>query len=295
MSSTSLRTGSIAKESLANAQAVILPTLPGLLLFAAAVAGQSWINRLATQGGQTVFYWMAMGTVTIFVGCFWSATMYRHLLPEAGTRSVMADAIRLFLANTAVYGLFFIIGFLLTLFFSLFSGVLIAASGYDPSETGSPDEVWRSVEALSDSGGAMVLYALLIIAVCALVWLGLRLFLFGVASIAERHLTIFRSWPWTAKHVARIALLWVSLQLVPWLILSLVASGVLHAGGFDTVFSFYVGPQPDGSAASDLTFALLSAISTLLFAPFYWVGHGLAVALYRRLAPNRVDAETTFG
>jgi hypothetical protein len=295
MSSTSLRTGAIARETLANAQALILPTLPGLLLFAAAVAGQSWINRLATEGGQTVFYWMAMGVVTIFVGCFWSATMYRRLLPEAGTRSVMADAIRLFLANTAVYGLFFIIGFLLTLFFSLFSGVLIATSGYDPSEGSSPDEVWRSVEALSNSGGAMVLYALLIVAASALVWLGLRLFLFGVASVAERHLTIFRSWPWTDKHVARIALLWVSLQLVPWLILSLVASGVLHAGGFDTVFSFYVGPQPDGSAASDITFAALSAVSTLLFAPFYWLGHGLAVALYRRLAPNRVDAETTFG
>lgn len=295
MTASALSTGSISRDAIANARAVALATLPGLLLFAVAMAGQSYVNQLAAEGGEAFFYWLLMGLVTIFTGCFWSATMYRKLLPEAGTRTMLADAIRLFLANLAVYGLFFIVIFLLTLFFSIFAGVLIDASGYDPSTSGqSPEEVWRSIEALSQSGGASVLYILLVVAAAGLIWLGLRLFLFGAATVAERNLTIFRSWPWTGRHVARIALLWVSLQLVPWLILSLVASGALHAGGMQTIFSFYAG-TPAGADTEPLTVALLVGAATLILAPFYWLGHGLAAALYNRLAPNKVDAETTFG
>jgi hypothetical protein len=293
---SALSTTTITRATLSGARSVAFPTLPGLLLFALAVGAQSWINQLAQEGGEPVFYWLGMGLVTIFTGCFWSATMYRCLLPEAGTQSVFSDATRLFLANLSVYGLFFIILFLLTLFFSIFAGVLINASGYNPSETGqSPDEVWQSVEALSNSGGAAILYGLLLIALTALVWLGLRLSLFGVATVAERHMTIFRSWPWTSQHVLRLALLWVSLQLVPWLILSLLASAVLHLGGISTVFAFYLGAPSVAGPVEPVVFGALAAAATLVFAPFYWLGHGLAVALYQRLAPNRVDAETTFG
>ena len=40
----------LMREALGNARAVALPTLPGLLLFAAAMGGQSWFNRLAADG-----------------------------------------------------------------------------------------------------------------------------------------------------------------------------------------------------------------------------------------------------
>ena len=296
MTSQSMKSGHVVGEALGHARTIAIPTLPGLLLFAAAMAGQSYVNQLASEGGEAFFYWLFMGMVAIFTGCFWSATMYRRLLPEAGTRTVLADAIRLFLANLAVYGLFFIVIFLLTLFFSIFAGVLIDASGYDPSQNGqSPEEVWASIEALNQSGAASVLYILLVIATAGLVWLGLRLFLFGAATVAERNLTIFRSWPWTARHVARIALLWVSLQLVPWLVLGVVASWILHLGGMQTIFSFYAGAPAAPAGTGPLGLSALVAAATLILAPFYWLGHGLAAALYNRLAPNKVDAETTFG
>lgn len=296
MSSASMRTGPIFREAVGLARMVAVPTLPGLVLFALSVAGQGWVNMHVGQGGEPVFYWMLMGLVTIFAGCFWSATMYRRLLPEAGTRTVLADTSRLFAANLAVYGLFFILLFLLTLFFSIFAGVLIDAAGYDPSETGNSTEaVWASMRALSDSGGAAVLYGLLFASAAGLVWLGLRLFLFGVATVAERSLTIFRSWAWTSRHVAKIALLWLALQLFPWLVLSLVASGLLHLGGMTTVFTLYVGPQAGATQIGELQTVGLIGLAVLVMAPFYWLGHALAVSLYRRLAPNRVDAETTFG
>lgn len=296
MTASTLSTGSISSEAISNARAIAIPTLPGLVLYAAAMGGQSYVNQLAGDGGEPFFYWLLMGLIAIFTGCFWSATMYRRLLPEAGTRTVFSDAIRLFLANLAVYGLFFIILFLLTLFFSIFAGVLINASGYDPSQSGqSPEEVWRSIEALNQSGAAVLLYLLLVVSAGGLIWLGLRLFLFGVATVAERHLTIFRSWPWTSRHVARIALLWVSLQFVPWLILSLIASGALHLGGLQTIFTFYTGAPASAGTAGPLGLAGLVALATLILAPFYWLGHGLAAALYNRLAPNKVDADTTFG
>ena len=297
MSVTPLTPATLTRETLANAKRVALPTLPGLFLFAVAMGAQSWFNRLAGEGSSMMLLWMCVSLVTVFVGCFWSADMYRKLMPEAGKPNLFVDAGRLFLANLAVYGLFFIVGFLLTLFFSIFAGILIGTSGFDPSEGEADGEaVWQSIEALSNSGGAVVLYLLLFIAAASLVWLGLRLFLYGAATIGENRVTIFRSWAWTAGHVSRIALVWVLLQLLPWILLTLVASGVLHLAGVDTVFSFVTAGQADAaSGTSPLVGAALNGVATLVLAPFYWLGHGLAVALFHRLAPNRVDADTTFG
>ncbi len=296
MTAASLSTSSLTRDTLGHARKVSLSTLPALILFVVAVGMQSYFNTIASHGGQLIFLWMLTGLITVFVGCFWSADMYRKLLPEAGTRSVISDAIRLFLANLAVYGLYFVLLFLLTLFFSILAGVLIGSTGYDPSETlDSTEAVWESIRALSSSGGAVVWYLLLPIAAAGLVWLGLRLFLFGVATVAERDLTIFRSWPWTSKHVSRIALLWIFLQLIPWLILTLAATGVMYAMGFEGVFSFYTGAPPDADASRAILRGVSTGVAMLVTAPFYWLGHGLAVALYQRLAPNRVDAESTFG
>ena len=288
----------LMREALGNARAVALPTLPGLLLFAAAMGGQSWFNRLAADGSSFMLLWMCVSLVTIFVGCFWSADMYRKLLPDSGVRTVFVDAGRLFLASLAVYGLYFIVGFLLTLFFSIFAGILIGTAGYDPSEdAGSSEAVWESIQALSNSGGAVLLYILLFVAAAGLVWLGLRLFLFGAATVGERRLTIFRSWSWTSGHVSRIALLWVVLQLAPWIVLTLLASGFLHLAGVDTVFSFTTAgqAQPGDVALPAWLHAGLTSLATLILAPFYWLGHGLAVALYKQLAPDRVDPDATFG
>lgn len=296
MTASSMRFDKIAGDALAMARRVMLPTAPALLLFCAAMAVQSYFNTMASQGGQFVFLWVSSGIVTIFIGCFWSADMYRKLLPEAGTRGVLADAIRLLIANLALYGLYFILIFLLTLFFSIFAGVLIGSAGYDPSEaTDSSVAVWESIRTLSSSGGAVVLYLLLLISAAALVWLGLRLFLFGAATVAERNLTIFRSWSWTSGHVARIALLWSFLQLLPWLVLTLVATGIMYAMGFDSVFSPFTGATENLSQEQHAIRAVAIGIGTFVMAPFYWLGHGLAVAIYQRLAPNRIDAETTFG
>lgn len=298
MSLTLPASATLAREALVNARAVALPTLPGLILFAAAMGAQSWFNGLASDGSSFMLMWMCVSLMTVFVGCFWSADMYRKLLPGTGGPALFVDAGRLFLANLAVYGLYFIIGFLLTLFFTIFSGILIGAAGYDPSDAGDGTEaVWQSIEALSNSGGALVLYGLLMLAAAGLVWLGLRLFLYGAATVGESRLTIFRSWPWTRGQVWRIGLVWLVLQLVPWIVLTIIASGLLHLGGVDTVFSFTTAGQagPDGAAAPAAIHAVLTGAATLILAPFYWLGHGLAAALYRHLAPGRVDAETTFG
>ena len=298
MAVSTLKSSSLASDAVSNARRVALATLPGLLLFAAAVAGQSRFNRLASEGGQLTLLWMVVSLMTIFVGCFWSADMYRKLLPEAGNRSLFVDAGRLFLANLAVYGLYFILIFLLTLFFSILAGILIGTTGYDPSETPtSSDAVWESMQALSQSGGATLLYLLLFAALAGLVWLGLRLFVFGAATVAESRITIFRSWAWTSRHVSRIALLWVFLQLVPWILLTLLASGFLQLSGVETAFTLYAAGEtpPDAIGRAPWEVALLMGGATLILAPFYWLGHGLSVALYQRLAPTRVDAETTFG
>ena len=296
MTVTSLSTSSITRDTMRHARKVAISTLPALVLFSISVGTQSYFNALASMGGNFYALWLIASVLTVFIGCFWSADMYRKILPEAGTRTVIGDAVRLLMANMAVYGLYFLLLFLLTLFFSVFAGVLIGSAGYDPSGAAdSSQAVWESMRALSASGGAIVLYLLLLIAAAALVWLGLRLFLFGVATVAERDLTIFRSWAWTSKHVSRIALLWVFLQLLPWLILTLVASGVMYLAGFPTIYSVYNAVPADLPVDVLLMRGVATVAATLVTAPFFWLGHGLAAALYQRLAPNRVDADATFG
>ena len=301
MSLTLPPTARLAADAAANARRVILPTLPGLVLFAVAMGAQSWFNGLAADGGSFTLLWLCVSLMTVFVGCFWSADMYRKLLPGEGGQSLFVDTGRLFAANLAVYGLYFILGFLLTLFFSIFAGILIGTTGYDPSsEAASSEAVWQSIEALNTSGGAVVLYVLLLAAALGLVWLGLRLFLFGAATVGEGRMTIFRSWGWTRGHVLKIAALWALLQLLPWIVLWALATGLLHVAGAGTVFS--VATAGSGEALSEaiirpgpLAQATLNALATLLMAPVYWLGHGLAVSLYRHLGQQAVDADTAFG
>ncbi|WP_084396199.1 hypothetical protein [Henriciella aquimarina] len=293
MTDPSLRPASLAREAVATARTLAVGTLPGLALFALAAAGWAWFNHQSVNAGAfgslgEQGLWLFVGLMTIFVGCFWSADMYRKALPEAGERNLFGDAGRLFLANLAVYGLYFLLFFFLTLFFSLLVGILLGTAGYDPSQQASPESVSQSMQALSESGGAVLLYLLMLVAMAGLVWLGLRLFLFGVATVAERRVTIFRSWSWTSRHVSRLALVWVFLQLVPWLVAMLLVMAAAHAAGL-------TGSAQAAGATPALPVAALTGLTVLLLAPFFWLGHGLAVVLYKRLAPNRVDAETTFG
>lgn len=286
----------LARETVSSARQLVLPTLPGLVLFAVAMGAQGWFNRIASGGGAFTLLWLCVSLVTVFVGCFWSADMYRKLMPKDAPQSLFVDAGRLFLANLAVYGLYFILGFLLTLFFSIFAGVLIGTAGYDPSSQASPEQVQQSIEALNSSGGAVLLYILLVVAAAGVIWLGLRLFLFGAATVGEGRLTIFRSWRWTRGHVVRIGLLWALLQFLPWVVLTVLASGLLHLAGVETVFSYATAGQAAGmsGALPDWGQPVLTGLATLILAPFYWLGHGLAVTLYSYLGPQGIDAGDAF-
>ncbi|MEQ8556675.1 MAG: hypothetical protein RIB03_00020 [Henriciella sp.] len=295
MTTSPLAHGAIMREAFTHARRIALPTFPALLLFAVAMGMHAYFLTLAGEGANLFLLWFGTGLVTVFVGCFWSADMYRHLLPDAGRSSIFPDAARLFLANLAVYALYFILLFLLTLFFSLFAGVLIGTAGYDPSTVGdSAESVQQSIEALADSGGATVLYILLFIASLGLLWLGMRLFLFGVATVAEGRLAIFRTWPWTRGYVLRIGVLWLVLQALPWLVLSALTIAIQHLAGMETLLTWF-GPVPSGPEPSMLKVCIVDGFCALLMAPWIWIGHGLAVALYQRLGANAVDAETTFG
>ena len=67
MTSQSMKSGHVVSEALSHARTVAIPTLPGLLLFAAAMAGQSYVNQLASEGGEAFFYWLFMGMVLFLI------------------------------------------------------------------------------------------------------------------------------------------------------------------------------------------------------------------------------------
>ena len=94
------------------------------------------------------------------VSCVWGAAIYRQLLAPTTGNSLTKDAGKLILANLLVYMVFIIVAFIAMLFLVIVSGILVIASGYDPSAA-DPSDISGSMDALRASGAVWVLYGLI--------------------------------------------------------------------------------------------------------------------------------------
>jgi hypothetical protein len=204
------------------------------------------------------------------------------------------DGWRLALANLAVYSLFLIIGFLIIVFLSVLAGILLGTSGYDPEALGDPTEIFQSLSALSSSGGGVVLYVMLFGAAAMLIWLALRLTLFGISTVATNKVVIFRSWSWTKGHALRLFIISLVTLLAPFLIGQILFTDLAEAYGFTTLFSpqSAINDEPNDNFNFRLLF---SFTEILIMAPYILIGHGMAASIYRQIAPQDVDVGETVG
>ncbi len=251
---------SLLKNSFDNAIKMVVPSLPYAILFAFAVGYLVWAAEVLPESGLGYGLFAAFAFAVLYAHSLFSASMYRVILPRQGT--LRASAWQLLLAWLLLITATAIILFILSLFFSLFSVILIAISGYDPTE-GDPTDVTGSLEAMRESGAIWLLYALLATALVGLCWYAIRVMTFAAATTSRAKVHVFRTWGFTKGHLKLLA--------PAMLILIVLPIGLL--GGVVSLLP--------AATETSLARGFSASLQTLILLPSAWIGHGFAAEVYR--------------
>ncbi|WP_146617210.1 hypothetical protein [Hyphomonas pacifica] len=212
----------------------------------------------------------AIAALVVFVvGVEFSLVTYRTML---GTPH--GDRLRLAHANLAVYVAFLFVGVFIGFFLLTLPGILLKASGRTDLDADTPPAVVQQalVDMLPSAYGAVLIVACLAGAL-ALCYLAIRLLLIGSATISTRQTMVFRTWGWTKGHVISLWLAALATHVAPFAGAVLINWGLHGLWGQSGVGAFLSG-----------------FIGMLLLVPFLLAGHGLAVAVLRRLQPEQAPA-----
>lgn len=137
----------------------------------------------------------------------------------------------------------------------------------------------EAFETLVSGFEGWLLIALVSLATLFLVWFSVRLFCFGVATVLEGKIRIFRTWAWTKGQALKLTMGSVIIIVLP-LLFALVAMVAAELPLYNVLGFSVLNPITAWERAlSDLLYAL-----ALL--PFFLLGHGFAVATYNRLRPQ---------
>ncbi len=262
----------VAGETVAGARRMLFATWHwGALYGVVAVLLALYRDYGGLSAGMVMPFAVLKLAILLGPACLWGAAIYQKLLPGDRSGRLSKATGKLALASLLVYLLFFLLVFIAALFLILISVILVVASGYTP---GNGSGASGSISALEASGAIWLLYALCAAVIVLLVWFGLRLILFGAATVTAGRVVVFRSWGLTGGAVIKIALLCLVLIGSPAILSSLILELTSRMFG------------------QAVMFAIMTVLFQLLF---FLLGHSLAAALYRRLGPQAVDAEAVFG
>jgi len=219
---------------------------------------------------------------SFYTGVLWSAGMYRIGLRRGkGYRSFLKDVTRLSVGNLLMYFAAGMILFFIILFVGLFSMVLAATSGADPS-AGDGTDITDTMQALRASGMIWLLYSLLATTAIGIGWFALRLLTFGAATVAKKKILVFQTWPWTKRATTQLAGAAIVLQVLPFIVLFGVAEVICGIVGLPTFL------QPDESFGQS-GLALSVGLHLVLLAPFWIVGHSFAISVYKQLETDLAE------
>ncbi|GAB5458834.1 MAG: hypothetical protein Hens3KO_18640 [Henriciella sp.] len=200
---------------------------------------------------------LALLTATSALG----AAVYRRLLHFPSGATILSGTRQLFCVGALVWIVIGILAFIAGLTLVLMSGVLVIASGYDPSGSDASD-ISGSMDALKASGAIWALYAALVAAFAILAWFLARLSLSGAATITSGKVKVFEAWGLTKGWVAPIMCLLV-------LFVGLPLFGTTALVGL-------LAQQTTQIAATTIGAGLIGLVLLLFFA--------LSASLFRRLS-----------
>lgn len=258
-------------ESYDFALRAFAPSAPYLAAFALSVALVMLLPRVDLDPLVSLFLEVISLAVAFAAGCIYSAKLYGLALRTGPDFPSRDDVFNLGMANAAIYGCFAIVGFLLSLFPFILSGVLVAhVTGLDGETAETNPDAVQSAFAEMFSGPAGLLVGLVsVLSLVVLAYLALRLVLFGIATFARSEIRVFSTWRWTRENLQVIAPIAFFTHLLPgliWFSLIVLMDGALGGGGPATVLKAF--------------------LATLLAALFILPGHGMAARVYIAIAPN---------
>ena len=290
----------VIRETITGAVTMIAPTFLWFLLYASVttvIGLYGDYGSLFDNPGLLIGLALIEVLIALALSCTWAVAVYRRLLPHYSQSSVMSDIGKLIIANLLVIMVFILVVFIVSLFLVIFSGILIVVSGYDPSGSDAAD-ISGSVAALQASGGIWLIYAVSAAGLAVLIWFGLRLMLYGASTVVQGRVIVFQSWGLTKGAVLKIALLAALLIGAPVVLAIIAGEATSHVLGLETWWSgegFNFEESATPVTGGILQSALGWGLVALYQLPVFLLGHSLAAALYRRLGPETVDAEATFG
>ncbi|MEM9841786.1 MAG: hypothetical protein AAF767_04015 [Pseudomonadota bacterium] len=256
----------LAKDSLARAAQMIVPSLPLAGVFLVSVGGMVWSANTLPDDAIGSLAFIGVVLLCLFAHSLFSAAMYRASLPPHG--GLLAAAWRLTLAWLLMIVVVSIIAAIIVLFFSLFGTVLGVAMGDETAfERG---EVVDISEQMRASGVFLPMFLVFLLVLFWVFWFAVRMMTFAAASVSRGGVHVFRTWFWTKHHFRQLAPLMVGLIALPVIISSALGAAMIS-----------LIPSPDGPFLYALTAILFTAISL----PTAWLGHGFAAAVYTVLAP----------
>lgn len=196
---------------------------------------------------------LAVLTATSALG----AAVYRRLLNFPSGATILSGTRQLFCVGALVWIVIGILAFIAGLTLVLMSGVLVIASGYDPSG-GDASDISGSMNALRASGAIWALYACLIATFSILAWFLARLSLCGAATITSGKVKVFEAWGLTKGWVTPIMCLLV-------LFVGLPLFGAIALTGLLTQQISQIAATAIGAGLVSLVLLLFFALSASLF------------------------------
>ncbi len=247
----------IIKRTLAGAVPIVRSTWLWMLAFCVALIALPLLLNGSGLRPDTARNGIALAVYVTATG--WSCAVYRMNIKQTPKGSFWGDFFRLTVANFLFALVMAVVLFIAGLALIIISVILVAASGYEPTASNA-DDVGASIDALRVSGAIWILYAMIGACVGGVVWMALRLFVYGAATVARGKVLVFQTWPWTKRRLLMIAPLVLALLVIPL--------GII----------LYVSAET-GSA---VVLALLRGGYVVVFL----VGLSLTVEVYKSIAPD---------
>ncbi|MEO9968407.1 MAG: hypothetical protein ABJG15_01045 [Hyphomonadaceae bacterium] len=204
---------------------------------------------------------------------------YRRALGIQTTDRLISTSWSLALAQILVYLLFVILTVFALMLLVLMTGIMAAAGGFDPSAIDFNELELGAAASSLGTTGQFLLSAIVITTIFSLIWVGVRLTIFGVATVAKRRVMVFRTWAWTKGNAWRIAIFYL-VVLTPVVLLAIWLS---DSDGLTFV--------EIGSHSLHETWLNSIIANSLRIIPSFLIGHAAALAVYRQLAPVAASTE----
>lgn len=255
-----------------------------VLLLAFLVTQAAWLFgalHYGTARSETLL--LATAAPAIFVGAAWSGAQYRSLLAISHSDRILTDTLRLLCAGFLVWFLIALAAAILSVGFFLAAGILSVLAEVDASATA--EEVYAALQA---NGTIYVAYALVGLMLLIALWLSVKLYMYGAATVDFGAISVLRGWDWTKGHFWTLGACVILFSAAPSVIAGFVGHAAITGLGGPSLFAVLGGEniaalerQPT-IAVSLLAASLWAILSSLVVA----IGHAGAASTFSLLKPN---------